>query len=494
MISAGFLIFCALIVFFYRIAPGRLRTAVLCAANLGFMYLAGGREGMLLLVLSLLAGYTGCLVVESTRGWMKTVWFAIFLTGIFALLALCRYVPFFLAQGGLQVPVWLPEVPGISFYTLTIAACLIQVYWGGMRAERSVVRFTAFAGFFPTLSSGPVMDPPSMLRQFRLAARPDYNHITSGAQRILWGFFKKLVISERLAVLVIAVYGDYHTYSGWYILMATGAFALQLYTDFSGCMDIACGAGEMLGFTLPENFDLPFLAETESELWRRWHITLGEWFKNYVMYPLLKSPALLKVRELSISRFGKRKGKQIPPRIAMLVLWFLIGFWHGGGLKFIIGSGLLHACLMILGQLLEPAAHRINVMLHVTEGGTLNRWFRRARTFLCLCSGFVFFRADTFRDALGLYRGMFSGNRALFSAEGYLALGLDGKDSVILVLSLFLLFALERLHRKASVRSRVSALSLPVRWTLYLAMFLCVAVFGMYGPGYQASAFIYAKF
>ncbi len=179
------------------------------------------------------------------------------------------------------------------------------------------------------------------------------------------GLFKKLVISERMAVIVNTIYGDYVTYSGLYIAVGTVCFAFQLYTDFSGAMDIALGLSEALGIRMAENFETPFFARSISEYWRRWHITLGTWMKDYIFYPVLKSDLFVAIGDAARKKLGKKRGKKVPTYLGMAVLWFTVGMWHGGAWKYIIGSGLLHCFYIISGQMLEPAFKKLTHVFKV---------------------------------------------------------------------------------------------------------------------------------
>ena len=218
---------------------------------------------------------------------------------------------------------------------------MIDVYYGIGKPQQNFLKLALYGMYFPVIISGPILKYREHGEQFFEPHAFDYKQVTFGLQRMLWGFFKKLVIAERLGIFVDTVYGDYMGYPGAYIWAATICYAFQLYTDFSGCMDIVLGMSECFGIYLPENFQTPFFAKSVAEYWRRWHITLGIWMKEYVFYPVLRSAFFTNVNKSFKKRFGKKKGKQYATFGAMFILWLTVGIWHGGDWKFVIGSGLL---------------------------------------------------------------------------------------------------------------------------------------------------------
>ena len=312
---------------------------------------------------------------------------------------------------------------------------------------------------------------------------------------MLWGFFKKLVISERLGMLVDTVYGAYTDYAGAYIWIATVCYAFQLYTDFSGCMDIVLGMSESFGIELPENFETPFFAKSISEYWRRWHITLGVWMKEYVFYPVLRSHFFTNLNKKWKQKFGKKKGKQYTTFAAMFILWFTVGVWHGGDWKFVIGSGLLHWCYIVLEELLEtPCAHAME-RLHINAKGKGIAVIRVLRTFFLVCIGDLFFRAASVGDAFRMLRLAVSAwNPQILWNGSLFTLGLEPIEFAIVVVSLLLLYAVSWMQQKGSVRERIATKALPVRWIIWYALLFYVILLGCYGPGYSASEFIYQGF
>lgn len=384
---------------------------------------------------------------------------------------------------------------GISFYTFSLLGYVIDVYYGLAEHQKNGFKLALYGLYFPNLISGPILKYREDAEQFFAPHAFDYRQVTRGLQRMVWGFFKKLVIAERLGILVNTVYGAYETYDGVYIWVATACYAFQLYTDFSGCMDIVLGMSESLGIVLPENFRTPFFSKSVAEYWRRWHITLGVWMKDYVFYPLLRSKLFTDLNKVMKEKCGKKRGKQYATFAAMFVLWLTVGIWHGGDWKFVIGSGLLHWCYIVLEELLAPGFAALLAGLHLNGEGRLVTGFRILRTFFLVCVGDLFFRAASLGTAFSMLAaavGHF--NPEILWNGALLALGLDGIETAIAVLSLLFLWAVSLFQRKGSVRDAIAKRPLPLRWILWYALLFAVILFGCYGPGYSATEFIYQGF
>jgi len=281
---------------------------------------------------------------------------------------------------------------------------------GGIPAEHDFITYAVFGSFFPQLLSGPISKWDELGESLRkmalnssLKKNCDIVQLAEGLQCIIWGVFKKLVISERLALITNEVYGGYERYSGFAILLATISFAIQLYTDFSGYTDIAIGVSQTMGIYLPDNFKCPFFAASITEFWKRWHITLGRWFKDYIFYPVQNSRFIGKIRRLA-KKFGKKAGKRLPVFVSLFVLWFMTGLWHGGAWKFIIGSGLLHCFYIIGGQLYEPTKKKAIQVFCIKTDVFSYKLFLRARTFSLVCIGFIFFRAASAKTAFQMIK------------------------------------------------------------------------------------------
>ena len=517
--SFYFIIFYAVVLILYYLLPKKCQWMVLLAASIVYYLLSGN----VLLILYPLFAVTVCsigiwMITEAKENGQrfreagknpekrrKAALLFVILANV-AVLFLLKYINFgintvngiatwFGAENGIISGLnWLVPL-GISYYSLTLIGYAADVYFGIAQSQSNPAKLALYGLFFPTMVSGPILRYREDGEQFYKEHPFDYKQMTRGMQRILWGFFKTLVISERMAVIVNTVYGNYDKYTGFYIWIGTVAFAFQLYTNFSGGMDIALGISQTFGLKLPENFDRPFFAKNISEYWRRWHITFGVWMKEYIFYPVLRSSFLTALSKKMRKKLGKKRGKQITTFAGMFILWFAVGIWHGGDWKYIIGSGLLHWLYIVSGELLDPWFKRVMGKLHINGKSRGMDVFRVIRTFFLVNIGFVFFRASSVGDAFKMLGGALRlGNMRAALSGGLLTLGLDGIEFVIGAVSLLLLLAVSLLQRKGPVRDRIAAKALPLRWLLWYALLFYVILLGYYGPGYSAAEFIYQGF
>lgn len=503
--SFEFLCFFTVLLGLYYIVPGKIQNILLLAANLVFCYYAGGKRLLVFQLFLSIITYIAAILFGKYREDKKQKWIFILTVGIVAGgLIILKYINFFVYTGrgicellgfsNSWTTINLIAPLGISFFTLQLLGYFIDVQRKVCPAQMSFLQYILFATFFPQISSGPINRYSDMGPQFALVRKFNYRELTFGLQRMAWGFFKKLVISERMAVIVNTVYGDYYTYSGLYIVAGVVCFAFQLYTDFSGYMDIALGASQALGIQMAENFQTPFFSRSISEYWRRWHITLGTWFKDYVFYPLLKTGLFIKIGTISKKYLGKKRGKKVPTYLGMFILWFATGLWHGGSWNFIIGSGLLHWFYIVAGQILDPMFKKIIKVFKINTDCFSYHLFQSLRTFFMVCIGFIFFRANSFRDGLMMCRQVFTFNLGVFSLSNFLALGLDIHDLAVGVLSLFVLLIVSLLKETMDVREKLAEQNLLFRWGIYYLLIFSILIFGFYGPEYSANEFIYENF
>lgn len=500
LISFNFFVLLTIGVCIYYLLPKVCQNPVLIILSLVFCYYAGGIRTIAFLMFTTLSTFVGAYIIDKTKyqGLKKPLFVAVLLMN-FAILFVMKYLGFF---SGLFRLVGLNKFDaisiiaplGVSFYTMQLIAYLADVFMGKIHAETKLINYMAFAFFFPQLTMGPINRYSEMQPQFAEGHKLSYKNITFGLQRMLWGLFKKLVISERAAVLVSTIYDNADSYPGLFVPFAAACFAVQLYTDFSGYMDIALGASELFDLKLAENFERPFFARNISEYWRRWHSTLGTWFKDYLFYPVLKSSLFVKLGKWGKEKLGKKRGKKVPMYLGLIVLWFSVGFWHGGLWKYIVGSGLLHCFYIIMEDLFDEPNAKLMAKIHVNTKSLGYHIYQSIRTFILVCYGFIFFRAASFGNGVHLTKLIFKANPAALKFAEYLNLGLDGKDMIVLAISIVLLFVISLLQEKGSIREMVAKLILPVRWILFYALFFAVLVFGFYGPGFISSAFIYQNF
>lgn len=507
--SFYFLCFFAVMLILYYSIPRKFQWGFLLLCSVGYCLLAG--QGALLLypLVSVTACFLGAGLLakvpveeEKKRRGILTLTILVNIAILFVL----KYVNFVIYTADGIVDIFGgPEklfagvdflVPlGVSFYTFSLLGYVIDVYYGLAVPQNNFGKLALYGLYFPNLISGPILKYREHADQFFVPHAFDYRQVTRGLQCMVWGFFKKLVIAERLGVLVNTVYGDYEAYPGAYIWVATVCYAFQLYTDFSGCMDIVLGMSESLGILLPENFQTPFFAKSVAEYWRRWHITLGVWMKDYVFYPLLRSKLFTDLNKSFKKKFGKKRGKQYATFLAMFILWLTVGVWHGGDWKFVIGSGLLHWFYIVMEELLAPPCARAMERLSLSAEGRFVTAVRILRTFFLVCIGDLFFRAASVGDALAMLKGAVGAwNPGILWDGSLLQLGLDGIETAVTVLSLLVLWTVSLAKRKNPVRESIAKKPLPLRWLLWYALLFAVILLGYYGPGYSASEFIYQGF
>lgn len=383
---------------------------------------------------------------------------------------------------------------GVTFYTLIAMGYVIDVGRGVSEAQTNILKHTLYVLYFPQLTSGPFTRYLDMEKTLYSKHKFELQNICFGFQRIIWGIFKKLVISERMGVLVNTVFDNYGNFPGIYIIIGTIAFAIQLYTDFSGCMDIVLGSSETLGIKLPENFDTPYFSKSISEYWRRWHITLGTWFKDYFFYPILKSNIFQNIQSILKKIFGKKWGKRITTYIGMFLLWFTVGVWHGGASKYIIGSGLLHWFYIVSGEIFEPLFNKICKFLHINKENVLFKLWQIIRTFILVCIGDLFFRSTSTQDAIAMIKSLSVNNYSEIFKGAIFNLGLDQKDLIIAAFGIILLFIISILKQKYKIREAIRNRNIITKYFIWIFLIVFILVFGYYGTGYDAASFIYQNF
>lgn len=483
--SFSFLCFFTALLLVYYIVPRKAQWGVLLLASIIFFVVSGEPWLIGYPIATIIIIYGGALYIHKVKE-QKKKRIALSLVVVLCVSLLCVLKYFHL---GLLAPL------GISFYTLTLLGYLIDVYYEIGEPEKNIMKLALFGYYFPTMISGPIIRYRDMKEQLYAGHSLMYKNVTYGIQRMIWGFFKKLVISERMGLVVDTVFNNYADHSGFTIIIAGICFTFQLYTDFSGCMDIVLGASETFGIILPENFETPFFSRSIAEYWRRWHITLGTWLKEYLFYPLLRTKFFSTLPKKLKEKCGKKAAKKITTYLAMLILWFTIGFWHGGVWKYIIGSGLLHWFYIVSGEVLEPVWKKLKAWFHVKDDSKGFIFFQRVRTFVLVTIGLIFFRAENAGAACRMLASIFrSWNPEIFWNGYIFELGLDWIEFTIAIVSLIMLLIVSILQQTESIRDRIARQKLVVRWIILYALIFYVILLGNYGPGYNAAEFIYQGF
>ena len=382
---------------------------------------------------------------------------------------------------------------GISFYTFMAVSYCIDVCREVTEGERNPWKLALFLSFFPHIMQGPI-DRYDVLAPQLYEGHPfDFDRMTQGLYRMLWGFFEKLVVADRLAILVNTVIDRSDSYSGAYLLIAVFCYAIQIYADFAGYMDIALGASKVIGISPAENFDTPYFAATVPEFWRRWHMTLGSWFRDYLFYPVLRSSFCKNLTRRLKDKFGKNAAGTVTTCLALAVVWFTTGLWHGASWHY-IAWGVYYGALIILSTVTKPWTERMSETLRIHRDARWWRLFCIIKTFLLVLLGYILFRANGMTHAGGIIIRIVTKFSPAFNAPDS-GLGLDWKDLIVAAAGILVLFAADMLkYRKVDTLERFRRLSLPVRWTILYAAIAAVLLFGVYGPEYDASSFIYFQF
>ena len=500
--SFSFMLFVAISLAVYYVVPKKWQWLVLLADNIIFYFFNATAYTVIYLLASIITTYLAARYFEKTDEQIKKkrvlIITIIFNIGILALLKYTNLaintVDFFLVNAGKEaIPTveWMAAL-GISFYTLQLISYLLDCYWGVIKPQNSILKYAVFASYFPQMISGPISRYSQIGEQFFKGYEFDWLRIKNGVIRAGWGMTKKLVIATRLGQYVDVVYSNLDTYQGIYLGFAILIYPMQLYTDFSGCMDIIIGVSECFGVILPDNFRTPFFSKTVQEFWQRFHITLGTWLKDYIMFPVLKSSAWNKLGKNLKKKFGKKLGKQIPTWLGMLVLWMCMGIWHGNSWKYVVGEGFWFWFVIVLGQIFEPLSQKVIQKMQINVESFGYRLFQMLRTYGIYCIGILFFRADSIKHALKIIYGAVSEWNLKVLLDGSLTDFVWGTyDLVLLAISLLTLFVVDRmLYSGINVREKLQEQNIVFRWFVYLTVTLVV----LFSMGMSVQEFIYARF
>ncbi len=497
----NFFVFLLVILFIYYIFKP-IQKYILLFASIYFYIKISSVKPLNLIILIFLVffvTYIGAITIEHVRGKWKTLILTVCILCIISNLFILKYAYNIVNIINYCFRInhnysWLQfaSVIGISYYSLSAIGYLLDVYWQTYGAERNPFNVGLFIFYFPQLISGPLTKYSNMSKQFNTKKFLKYENITKGLRRMLWGYFKKLVISERFGIVVTGVYGDCSELSFLSVLFATLCYAIQLYTDFSGCMDIVIGTSLLFGIELPENFKAPFFSESIQEFWQRWHITLGTWFKDYVMYPTQKSAFVQNIGKNAKKILGKKYGKKVPFIISMLFLWFLIGIWHGGTGYYFIASAVIPFLLLMIGDLTNTLSDKIVKFCKVDTNCESWRFLRRIRTLLLVCICWIFACSNGTFKAINIFKQMFSRLYNFSSLEeSFNVLGLTSVDILIMSLSIILLYYSDKLiYTNSSIFKMTDKQNWFFRLFLIYAEILIIMFYGQVG----SSAFIYFQF
>lgn len=365
---------------------------------------------------------------------------------------------------------------GISFYTFQTLSYTIDVYRKQIKPTNNLLAFSAFVSFFPQLVAGPIERAKHLLPQFFTTYKFNYKLVKSGLLLMAFGLFKKMVIADRAAIYVNQVYNNVDDYAGVGYIYATVLFAFQIYCDFSGYSDIAIGLGRTMGFDLMKNFDRPYISKSLTEFWRRWHISLSTWFRDYLYIPL----------------GGSKKG-EIRTYTNIFIVFVLSGLWHGAAMTFIIW-GAIHGLILMIEKGTFKIRKQIFTKLGLLKPSFTNHLFFSLLIFIIVCITWVFFRANSLKDSLEILNGMYNNFNLddIFQKQTYLV-GFKPNEFKIVMFSIFFLFLLEYLHLKKNMVKLLNNQSFVFRWLVYLSIVMVIIIFGVYGDR-NIQEFIYFQF
>jgi alginate O-acetyltransferase complex protein AlgI len=475
--SLEFAVFFPLVCALYFLSPQRMRVHLLLVASCLF-YMAFIPSYILILAITILIDYVGGILIERGGPRAKRVALFVSILATCAVLFVFKYYDFFWRNyadissffgqsiarpsSGIILPI------GLSFHTFQSLSYVIEVYFGRQKAERNFITYATYVMFFPQLVAGPIERPQNLLHQFREYHHFDYARITAGFRRMAWGFFKKLVIADRIALYVNDVYSDPRGHSGTQLSIATLLFAYQIYCDFSGYSDIAIGSARVLGFRLMENFNSPYHSLSIAEFWRRWHISLSTWFKDYVYVPL-------------------GGGRVSPPRWAVnvLITFGVSGLWHGANWTYVVW-GLLNGCYLIAGRTTEELRNRFFAVVGLFEQSRLRRAIRLATTFALVLIAWILFRAESIADAAYIFTHLsFAISPSALGTEQF-----GVRQFPVTLLAIAILEFGESRFAKDLWNRRFIPARVSLRWALCLAFTVSVILFGVY----RRTQFIYFQF
>ena len=471
--SSSFAIFCPPATTAYFLTPARFRWLTLLVAS-SLFYMAFIPAYVLILFGMILVDYAAGLLIEPATGGARRALLAMSLLSNVGLLALFKYYNFAartleqvsrLFGETTSVPGFAWVLPiGLSFHTFQAMAYTIEVYRGRWRAERHLGIYALYVMFFPQLVAGPIERAQHLLPQLHEAHRFDRVRAVSGVKLMAWGLFKKVVVADRLAAMVNAVYAMPSAYHGPAIVVATVFFAFQIYCDFSGYSDIAIGAAEVLGVRLVANFRRPYLSRSTREFWSRWHISLSTWFRDYVYIPL-----------------GGRDPGRARWAFNLLVTFLISGLWHGANWTYVLW-GALNGLYVVAGHFTGPFRARVREVARLSARPSLERAVQTAITFALITTAWVFFRAASLHDVAVIFAR--ATDWSAFEPIG------PTTDFVMACLLTGLLFTIECLQPGDDIRDWVSASPVWVRWPAYYALITLTLALGIF----QRSRFIYFQF
>lgn len=384
---------------------------------------------------------------------------------------------------------------GISFYTLQATSYIIDVYRGKLEAEKNPAKVALFVSFFPQIIQGPIGRFKHLAPQLYEGHKFDFTQFKYGLQLFLWGLIKKLVLAEHIGVVANEVFSHYNKYTGIVILIGSMFYGVQVYADFSGGMDMIRGVAQVFGIEMAVNFERPYFARSVSEFWRRWHITLGAWMKDYVFYPLSLSRAFASMGKKTRKLFGTYVGKMLPTFLASFIAFLLVGIWHGSSYKY-VAYGLWNSIIISGSILLEPTYKKILDKLKVNTECFSWKLFQIVRTFFLISIGRIFSRADSFMVSLKILRNMVSEFNPWVLTDGTLyELGLEPREMFLVFLVILVVLVVSLMQENGiKIRETLDKQNVLFQWLVIIGAIIFLLIYGSYGENFNAADFVYQQF
>jgi len=525
--SYGFLLFIAILLGLCIVCPGKHRWKLLLIASL-FFYAMSGLRYLIYIAVTILSSYGTAQIIgnfhikqeqyfaansetlsrddkKQYRAKNKAArmrWLVLCLLFNLGILATVKYADFAILNinvfiemfGGEDIAFFRFALPlGISFYTFQTMGYVVDVYRGAVPAEKNPLRLALFTSFFPQVIQGPISRFDDLSQTLFSDHKITANEITFGLQRVVLGFFKKLVIADRLMIALRVISSNPDEYHGVFVIYAALLFAIALYADFTGGIDITIGIAEALGVKIKENFNRPFYATSIADFWRRWHITMGTWFRDYMYYPLLTSKPMTKLSKVTRKAIGDGFGKRLPIYITTITIWITIGLWHGSSWNFVLW-GLFNGFIIIISEELSPIYEKFHDKVKIGQTVAYHA-FKIIRTF-CLLGLirilYIYSDVGTYFRAIGTLLTDLQLNKI---AEGDLMhLGLTLADYIIAATGVVFLIIIGQIGKTTDIREILQNRPKLLRYLIVLVLVFATLIFGTYGTGYDAAQFIYNQF
>lgn len=496
--SICFLLFLlVLYLVYYAVCPKKYQWVVLLAGSIFFYVAACTASPVYILTTGIITWAAGICMEKCNKQkkWIATA--AVIL--VLGLLIVLKYGGFFsgifnavisFSTFSLPVPQFFAPL-GISYYTLISIGYLIDVYKGKITVQQNFFKVMLFLSFFPQITQGPLSRYKRLGSQLYEGHAYDYHNLSFGCQRILWGFFKKMVVAERMQPMMQTIFDNYESYGGVTCFLGCIYMSIWMYADFSGYMDIVVGTAEIFGIRLEENFKRPFFAESLAEYWRRWHITLSSWFRDYIFYAMALSSPAVKFGKSGRKWFGTRIGKLFPSFFALCFVWTATGLWHDASIRYILW-GVANGVIIMGAMILEPAFKKAKKFLHIQEESKIWHLFRKLRIFLLVSLLKIFPGAVSDRAVLGIAKKFVTDLR-MPSGWGEIFPGIASRDIVILGVSLLLFFLIDLFEEKKSLRGSLANRAFGIRWFCYGFLLIAILCLGKLETD-MTGGFAYAQY